>query len=166
MLKTALILSISITFLSITKPVEIEHSRAKVQYQEIDSSSIDSMLYIEGVYIFEKHEYINYKHLRNDYGLFVTDHPYDKTNGTIFELLYKKERKIFKTNNLTALEMELKKIPIESIVDWFDTCTFSKMMSFTKTQKKDLVSIFKNLKIQLNEPGTPANSNIVCYCQM
>lgn len=118
-----------------------------------------------GLFTNSENEYIYFSDLPHEYGLLITDHEYDLIDETYFELFYKNEKKIFKTSDLNLLKEKLSELPKGTILDWFDTCTYSKMMSFSDEKKEEIISICNSLEIQLIPPRwDEKQNNIVCYC--
>lgn len=119
----------------------------------------------KGFYDNNENEYIYYNELKNDYGILIIDHEYDYIEETYYILFYKNEKKLFKTSNLDILKKQLEKLPKGTILDWYDTCTFSRHMNLTDKKELAFKNMCASLNIQLIEPRWDENqNNIVCFC--
>jgi hypothetical protein len=174
------LLILTIIFLVASCNSQISNPNVAVNNLEKDSLSTNNTLInqpksdssVTGVTSLDKgefhyqHEFISFENLSSQYGIFITDHEFDSIQGTCYELFYKQEKKIFKTTSINRLKDKLSELPKSSTLNWYDTCTWSRMINLPKENKDKLISICKNLNINLIKPGSEPNSNIVCYCNV
>jgi hypothetical protein len=131
---------------------------------KIDSIDQFHLKLKEGEFVFKENDYIYFEDLHSDFGILITDHEYDDIDDTVYELFYKKERKIYRTSNIKKLEERLYKLPKGSILDWYDTCTFSRMMGLSAEKKQAFIELCNKLELNLVLPSIEDSRNIVCYC--
>jgi len=134
------------------------------QAQETESSKDFVKKLKTGVLSYEENKYIYFEELNSNHGILIIDHELDDIDGTYYELFYKKEKYIFQTSNLSLLKKRLSVLPKGTTLDWYDTCTFSKMEGLTENKKQAFINLCDSLKINLITPSWEESRNIVCYC--
>ena len=134
------------------------------QAQETESSKEFVQKLQTGVISYEENDFIYFEELNSNYGILIIDHDLDDIDATYYELFYKKEKYIFQTSNLSLLKKRLSELPKGFTLDWYDTCTFSKMEGLTENKKQEFINLCESLKINLITPSWEESRNIVCYC--
>ncbi len=112
----------------------------------------------------EENQYIYFDELNNDHGILIIDHEYDDIDETYYVLFYKKRKQIYHTSNMGLLRKKLSLLPKGAALDWYDTCTMSKMEALSESKKSQFRKLCKSLGIKLIEPSWGESRNIVCYC--